>query len=210
MVLVNTLEHFGFVKTTAVAVGAFNTQIIHPEWLQEVEILPKGSETEVQINFQQPGIRLVPEGNRGVWTIRPDKLIIESTERDYNPGLLISQILRLLPWTPVSAVGLNYIFEGERLSDEIVGKLCFPGGGSVTDYNIEQRSWHITLKPLNSKAVRNVQLSVTDKLSRIAVNFHRDASPATKEATWDFFGDHASNLEEAARLSRNLFGFNLK
>jgi hypothetical protein len=95
----------------SVAVGPFNPHIITPEWLVRWNVLPD----------QEVNIRLAPviDGSafrfgRLEWEVDPRRLMVSSQtlvdERGHDAGHYVSEILRLLPHTPVSAVGHNFHF----------------------------------------------------------------------------------------------------
>lgn len=113
--LQNDALGYCFVESAAVAVGAFNTHIVHPEWLKDVGLIDREENPLVEIDFQRPGIRLRMQRQKTTWIIRPDRLAVETTDRNKDPGSQIAKVLELLPWTPLVAVGLNYRYEADSL-----------------------------------------------------------------------------------------------
>lgn len=205
----DSMETFSFVHATAVAVGAFNTYIIHPQWLREVGIFHGNAEPEVQIDFEQPGLRLLPGGLLGIWIVRPDRLTVEMADRGGSPGNLVATVLEKLPWTPVSALGLNYVFEGETISKSSLKRFGFPAETTRDGYSVEQRSWHIALKPTVGSTIRNLQLSNSSDVSRFSVNFHTDTKSVASPQVLQILRQHNDNLKEATLLASELFGVQL-
>ncbi len=99
-----------------VAIGAFNPYIITPDWLVRFGIYPKMVECSV---------RLVPLGGGAAfdfdfestqvqWQVDNQRLSVASSDRSVDCGETVSNVLALLPHTPVQALGHNFHFTASK------------------------------------------------------------------------------------------------
>ncbi len=196
---------YSFVQCGAVAVGAFNTHIIHPGWLNEHEIIDVPDIHPVEIDLQQPGFRLKLETS--TWVIRPDRLVVECDNPTLDPGRLIGRILTLLPFTPVQAVGLNYKYEGKSRPSRLV---VWDSFADSTEYSVKQRSWHIALQGADGDpVVKNFQTSEHGDKVVIAANFHTEAKGMTSDDVIRSLNSHSKNMLEMDAILREVFGVNV-
>ena len=95
-----------------VAIGAFNPYVITPDWLIRFGVYPKKAECNV---------RLVPLGGGAAfefefestqvqWQVDNQRLSVASSDRPVDCGGTVSNVLALLPHTPVLAMGHNFHF----------------------------------------------------------------------------------------------------
>src|ERR1041385_1694041 len=45
---------FRFEKASCLVLGTFNTYILHPRWLADRQIIDKGTEVQIEMNFEEP------------------------------------------------------------------------------------------------------------------------------------------------------------
>lgn len=111
---------FRFVKTSVVVVGAFNVHIIHPEWLRQIKAIGPADEFAIQVNFSSPGVRFrMPNENEMTWTIQPDRIVVESNHLDDRAWKAVEKVIAKLPWTPLTALGVNLHYKVESLQQEL-------------------------------------------------------------------------------------------
>jgi hypothetical protein len=99
-----------------VAIGAFNPYVVTPDWLVRFKVLPEKGECSV---------RLAPLGGGAAFEfdfgsariqcqVDNQKLSVSSSDRSVNCGKTVSQVLDLLPHTPVQAIGHNFHFTASK------------------------------------------------------------------------------------------------
>ncbi|MCR9211896.1 MAG: hypothetical protein NXI28_27060 [bacterium] len=174
---------FSLAQVSAVAVGAINTSIIHPAWLAEVGLLDDSSLASIELDLQQPGLRLTGPPDFGKWLIRPDRLTVETENAGVRPGSKVAKILELLPWTPVVAVGLNYRFAGPPSAAGKLAEIGFPTNFVVPGYSVPQRGLHVALSKEGEVTVRHLQLSLVEDELQLHVNFHTDTKKLDTQQT---------------------------
>jgi hypothetical protein len=94
--------------------------------------------------------------------------------RHFWPILRLSpEIIEILKWTPVRAVGSNLEFQGDESDIARVCKKCqLPSCGAPDDSAIEQRAWHVAFRrPSN---LLNVQVSDGKDGAQLSINIHTD------------------------------------
>lgn len=100
-----------------VLVGAWNIAIFTPEWVKE-HLLPEGgfkifypSMVGCSLKFQTKSFAFCIEGNR----LQFEVIVPESRSEAYVEIIrLLRVILRKLPYTPISAMGTNYVFDYDK------------------------------------------------------------------------------------------------
>ena len=95
-----------------VAIGAFNPYVITPGWLVKYGICTRDEEVN---------IRMVPLGEGASfdfglveWQVDGQKLGVSSASATIDCGGMVSQVLDLVPHTPVRAIGHNFHFTASR------------------------------------------------------------------------------------------------
>ena len=73
-----------FKKASCVVVGTFNIYVVQPRLLAQLGLIPFGEPALVEQNLTQAGFRFIIESLQSQWTVRPDKLIVETTEPHFN------------------------------------------------------------------------------------------------------------------------------
>ncbi len=85
---------FRFQKASCVVVGTFNIHILHPQWLARRGLIQQGLEIGVETNLTRPGIRLRFPEHGALWSISPDRLVIETDHAAFDCGQLAAHVLR--------------------------------------------------------------------------------------------------------------------
>ena len=164
---------FEFTHSSCVVVGTFNIYIIQPQWLVEVGIIPEGESVKMQADFRNPGFRFRELNSPLEWSVRPDRIQIQSRESGSDCGEPLSKVLSHLHWTPIIAVGSNLTFKAPV--DDLDRLLYLFGTGpdpTLDDYSITQKTWHRALK--REAAVFNLQLSAQEEYIELNLNAHTE------------------------------------
>ncbi len=117
-------------------------------------------------DLSAPGIRFADEGMN--WVVRPDRVSIETTNRDVNCGERLARVAENLSWTPIVALGMNVAFRGEPSAG---------ASGALKLQQIEdavQCSCHAGFE--FQGGILNVQLSRTVEYQELSLNAHFDIS----------------------------------
>jgi hypothetical protein len=99
-----------------VAIGAFNPYVITPAWLVKYAVCARDEEVNV---------RMLPLGEGAAfvfgpveWQVDGQRLSVSSANPAIDSGHQVSQVLELLPHTPVRAVGHNFHFTAPKAAWE--------------------------------------------------------------------------------------------
>jgi len=150
----------------------------------------------IETDFSRPGLRMKFKCTDVVWEVRPERVVIESTARDDNCGVILSKVLEWLPVTPISAVGHNFAYVG--ISADLPSfprEGPFGAQGAIDGYTEAQRTWHlalvrsditfnlqVTIKPVEAVLSANVNFTGGDSVSEAAIEFARDFSALRQES----------------------------
>jgi hypothetical protein len=204
---------FQFEKASCVVVGTFNMYIFHPPWLEKHEIIRKGTEVGIDTNLIRPGFRFRFPQYKATWMVAPDRLAVESDEPKTDCGKPVAKVLRVLPETPLFALGNNVHYKAElseleNLSEAIRGFPCMecPTRGQ----SVVQRTFHVGIKR-NEHETITLQISLKEDSIELACNVHVEldnrekASEVAVTAAEQFFGDQS----EAMTLAQHHFGVSI-
>lgn len=159
---------FQFHRSSCVVLGTFNIYIVQPKLLAEMGIFPEEWNGSLLGDLTQPGIRF--DSNDSRWTVRPERLAVESKEQSVDCGEPIAKLLTHLKWTPILAVGVNAYFRlPSECETDLPEAFRMPLGTSIGEH---QRSCHVAVK--EGDLIYNVQISVTDQHLEAMVNCHAD------------------------------------
>ena len=97
-----------------VAIGAFNPYVITPEWLVRFRICAQGEGDEVNIRLVVIGEGAAFRFGAVDWQVDNQRLSVSTGTQDFDCGGAVSSVLKLLPHTPVHAVGNNFHFSATK------------------------------------------------------------------------------------------------
>ena len=167
---------FQKVAQNTVVRGEFNRAIIRPDWLVKMDVVLDG-EVSMGLSFRPAAARSFRFAGFD-WEVGADRLVLKPQAPEFqDPGPTVAKILELLPHTPLTAIGHNFLFHG---SGDIDPKL-FPQLGPLAPNDVAQQietgttavisSWSITLDSAKGyRLTAKVMLEPTNQ--KIDVNFH--------------------------------------
>lgn len=201
---------FKFEKASCTVIGTFNMYILHPQWLAKNEIIEAGMEVEIETNLTQPGFRFRFSVNKSLWNVTPNRLSIESQDSETDCGQMVAKILKVLPETPLYAMGNNVHYQAKSSDLDNLSEAIreFPRTEpSEPGQTVTQRTFHVGVKSSEHKT-SNLQISLTKDGIELACNAHtelgnrEDANQAAITAAERFFEDR----NEAKSLAQHFFG----
>ena len=185
--------------------GEFNRAIIQPRWLTQQGVTPDGN-VEILMS-DSPGMPRVFRFQEVKWEVGPDRLVLTPSDaKGRDPGPLVARILELLPHTPVTALGHNFLFESSETSLSItpcLGQRTAAALARQLGGELAQGGWSIVISTDAKTRITAKVLEEPDR-QRIDLNFHHvvtDASEAKLAA-----GGSAECLTRAKELLATLLG----
>ena len=189
-----TLDN-ALLRANIVLKGAWNPAILTPPWMSEHGII-QDTQADVQLSVQPPSVTYTSGGFR--WNARTDLMMVETqTITDWRRCSHFAEaVLDKLPHTPLSAVGINFVFD-----QQTVGALDLPGatsaavcahlGGELVEelhiVRVRSDGW-----TLNLKSVGRAEQPMLD------FNFHHDVSGSAEVRT--ALGNASSLYERALEI----------
>jgi hypothetical protein len=156
-----------------VAIGAFNPYVITPDWLVRfgvyqrkgdcsVRLVPLGGGAAFDFDFESMQVQ---------WQVDNQRLSVASSDRSVDCGVTVSDVLALLPHTPVQAIGHNFHFTA---SNEEWGRRPAPmlGHKKLEDFaGAEQVRWVGTFH----RGETRVEMTLAYEADAVAIllNHHR-------------------------------------
>ena len=201
---------FRFHKASCVVVGTFNIYIFHPQWFARHKIFEEGMEVGFETNLTRPGFRFRFPKSEATWSVAPDRLVIETEEPGCDCGARIAHVLRILPETPLVAIGNNVHYQADLSERETLSEAIrtFPQTESPTPGQpVVQRTFHVGIKRSEYETV-NLQIAIKEDSLELTCNVHRelgnrkDFNEAAIAAAERFFEDRA----ESKSLAQHFLG----
>lgn len=190
-----------FHKATCVTVGAFNMYIIQPAWMARKGLFANDAEVSIESKLDEPGFRYQMEGSGLRWVVTPTRIIVETEDESQDCGFPIAQLLRLLPETPVSAVGNTSVFGVEGL----VPPPVISSEEQLRGYNVKERNLHIAIEV--EKTIYNLGLRWKSAGTELLVNGLRPISNGETSATAvQHAGDFMVHRRTGVELATRVFG----
>lgn len=196
---------FRFVKSDFVAVGTFNIYVLQPNWFAAVGLFTEGQKIAVQTDFARPGYHFAPSESDVEWHISPDRVVASSRDSNADCGSQVARVINKLEWTPLHAVGGNFVFEADRTDyEQLRVKPAIPGRD---DWNWRQSASAISVESAG-RQFNLTLLVLPDKLQLVA-NIHTDLSKMTdrkgrlaeaEAASVSFKGDRDKAIDFASRF----------
>lgn len=171
---------------TIVVVGHWNRAILTPAWVGKevfgesaVEVLLSPSPT-APVVYRAPSVEV---------QLFDDRLILHPRELT-DEGLLAAEescckVLKALPHTPLTGVGVNFRFEERSPSDELLDMFNAPDAAVLFE-----QGWEISRRTLVRRLRRDANtlhltLTLDEGDSRVDIqcNFHTDTEDAIAEST---------------------------
>jgi hypothetical protein len=199
---------FRFKKATCVVAGTFNMYIVQPAWLAKVGIIPQGIEVAIGSKLDEPGFRFLSPKLSSRWFVTPGRIEVETQSPEEDCGAKVADVLQVLPWTPLVALGNNVQYtaplsEIDALPEEMRRAPAIPD-----EYELMQRSFHFGLGRENR--IINLQLAIAPEEIELSVNVQtelRDRDSASAQAAARRF---LQDRQEAEALIRHLFKANIE
>jgi hypothetical protein len=157
--------------------GNFNPYVVTPEWLASQEIW-QPNEAEVALALA-PGLRFRADDVE--WVVDAGRLLISSTTADC--GKLAAAVLKLLPHTPVLAVGNNFTFVGD-LQEWETSPVPMLGAIGPDDFPEDLRPSQVRWSSVIQREEVSIEIGVVFASDGVAVrlNFHRPTPTAAAAA----------------------------
>lgn len=191
---------FQFKQSSCVAVGTFNVYVVQPEFLREIHVFPEEIALKFEANLTQPGFRFSVEDRDARWTVRPDRLTVESRDARKDCGHDLADTLDALPWTPLTAIGCNVVYSAPR-SEDIDRLFC--DVRIPPDFGLNRRGSHFSIK--RDAVVFNVQVSSEQGEHTLSINAHEELTQhQTQKALSQHAVTAARQFFERRRASRIL------
>lgn len=199
---------FRFKQTSCVAVGTFNIYVVQPKLLSEMGVIKveAGKNIAVVGDLSQPGIRF--EFDRTKWSIRPERLAIETQSPNVDCGSYMQRVLQALRWTPVMAIGVNTEFVATLESAQIPDIFRLPQVDKA-----ESQTCHVGV-PFNGETKLNIQLTKNADRLNLILNLHTDFASRQKsesqqslnESVLDLCADALKMREESVEIAKAILG----
>jgi len=198
---------FEFIKSSCVVVGTFNIYVVQPSLLTALNIVhpEKGDKIHFLTNLTQPGFRFSSPELNAEWTVRPDRIIVETTDPAKDCGADIARVLAALKWTPVTAIGINAEYHSNEWDSPLLPMLeaWTEDGLKGTELVAKQKTVHVAA--VRKDGVFNVQMAQCNEGYDATVNVHVDAKGrGEQEATTQFIQDVASKFFDYRRDAQTL------
>ncbi|RMI13984.1 MAG: hypothetical protein D6681_05520 [Calditrichaeota bacterium] len=195
-------------KTAIVALGQFNPAILTPPWMFQQNLIEKTeATTEHPVGL---GVQFARhKAGEFSWIVGYDRLAMEhvgpKAGEETTAAALVRRILKLLPHTPVHAIGNNFAFSGFRyiqLQADVAERplnLTLDANG----YRLSEFIHTVTTEdPRGIQVQIRIEGSPDSTIRQVLFNFHRnvrsidDADAALKSASED--------LEAARKMMKAL------
>ena len=191
-------------STSVVVIGAWNSAIINPDWLAQYKVIEEVP-TNISFGFGIPMNRLGFEIGDLRWEVDAVRLQVRALKFK-DCGRYVARILGLLPHTPVSAIGTNFVFACP-LTDWPGTMLPKLGDGQLTP-QAESSSWHqvrwVGLRSLDKDTRMQATVTKLEQEVAVGINFHRNVPNA--EAALGYASGWAHDKDIAMELMKTMFG----
>ncbi|WP_165253526.1 hypothetical protein [Paludisphaera soli] len=157
-----------------VAIGAFNPSVITPDWLSRFKVYQERDlATHFDLMSPRAGFEVEIGAIKTKWQVDPQKLIVSSSSRAVDCGAKVAAVLRLLPHTPVYAIGHNFHFRisKQEWEDRPVPTFGDDLKGLGPEGELEQAKWVGTFRLDDVRVEKTVACVAEDVF--VFYNFHR-------------------------------------
>lgn len=194
---------FRFKKATCVVIGRFNMYIVQPSWLAKIGVIPKGIPVAIGTKLDEPGFRFSSLKLPHRWYVTPNRIEVETEDPEADCGGAVGAVLEKLPWTPLSALGNNAIYEANTGELEELPDLGRFSPHAPEGYELAQRTFHFGVK--REDHLYNLQLSVYEETIELSTNAHTDLSGKESEDAQQAARRFLADRQEAEKLIKEIF-----
>lgn len=199
---------------TIVVAGAWNAQIFSPEWVgsnlldaQEFEIHLVFQGSNVFSSFVTQDIIFNPSSTQIICGVKntSDAVLVRVED-------LMVQALKILPYTPINAVGINFGFDDDIPSKELVNLFDFSDNFKLSDLNyLVTESQIIRQIDLGDRTLnlRQTLSSDSSKGAKTHINFHKDVSNAEQAGDW-LKGKVLDSKKAAYKIVNDVYGIEIQ
>lgn len=186
-------------------VGSLNPAILQPNWLVKQGLIPKGETLSVKIQVGSYFSTEYDWKNNFRWSADRSRLKVNiSPESDPNNlKKFISTVFEKLEHTPVTAIGQNFIFEGEP--DKVKTDFFCRNTLALND----KTKWGVVARLKNEVTLSrdeicriNIYLINEYDKSKVHINYHYDVTLASEVVK--FAGEIKDNLEQAKEIIKEV------
>lgn len=167
---------FRFKSASCVVVGTFNIYVLQPPLLASLGLIRnQKSHVKLEANLTQPGFRFSSEELNATWTVKPDKVVVQTVDPQKDCGADMATVLEALKWTPITAIGTNVEFLSKELPDGVLSDSHTSirnALGSEGQEGIVQTTCHFSVRL--GEHICNFQVAGQDSEFELSINVHSD------------------------------------
>jgi hypothetical protein len=157
---------------------------------------------EVQVQLDRIGPLRVLSSDM-IITPTPNHLIVEprtfSMEHLKRAATIATRAMRSLPETPLTAVGVNLVYNFDEVPDEVMQSISSPADQQLADADFRVVSRHLKRGLHRKDGVLNLEMQCNEDLSTLVTcNFHRQSSVVDELASW--LDDTDAMFQQAKKL----------
>lgn len=196
---------FGLQKAACVAAGAFNVDIVQPQWLTAKGLLPVGVEITLESKLDESGFRFHSPELKVCWLVTPTHIVIETDDQGVDCGALMARLLTFLPETPLVGVGNNALFETQSEAGTVGSLPDYPVIETMSGDILRQQAFLVSIA--REPCLFNLQLSILPERVELFMNVHCPVGGWQKSALAQ---EHAKRFMEHRRAAAVLARHHLK
>lgn len=190
-------------RSNSIAVGSFNIYVFQPIFIGQIAGVPEGTRFDMEADFSRPGFKATFADSALEFYVRPDRVMIETVTGGTDCGAVLSRVLDRLPWTPIEALGHNFVFWSNRSEcDGMLENASFPFFSSEDEGKVH-RTWHAAINI--GSVVYNLQVSQQPDKCELSANAHLPSKNLGRDARDLFSKRFLETRQEAIDLLRTHF-----
>jgi hypothetical protein len=198
--------------TSFVIVGQWNSAIFTPEWVSKY-LIPNPINIEVLINNTNGSFRFSTDEFRFfIIDGRFHFVILKHNDEVYSKiGDLAYKIVDYLPHTPVSAFGINYLFESENTdnTDTLNTLFSFSDDLTISNQGYQYTNSIIRRTLLKDNNILNLLITKKNSNYSIDLNFHFDIKSIVDFKDKFQPDDLLKFKNESKTLLNSIYGLNI-
>jgi hypothetical protein len=195
-------------KWTVVVAGSWNVRVFSPDWIGKN--LTEERPISVEVSLSQPanlmrfivgGLTIVPVEDRLIVGVQDPTIALMA-----KAEAVALKAVKLLPHTPIAAVGLNFGFEDEALNEKLSRLFRIADMGDLSDFDcdIKQTTIARTLTVHGETLNVNHTASHGDGRVEVHLNFHQEIT-STEAATQVLQGRAKKCYDLAIRFLEHVY-----